>query len=223
MATSKLGRHGALSPRAERCRGVYRVGLSAALCYSLHEPRRCSSWFRPEIFRRAVPPFAGWVVGRDSVEPRSSLHLSGSTESRPYLLRRRDDERGAAGLPLVAEAKGQRRWRGGGIFFRELGLRVFQETLYRAGVTSMKADVPFVLGEEAKRNSRVILEDNFAVSQKVAAHFRKVIRVHEVGSRFEQGQAMALLLAELAEVRINLDRPVSQVGREIIQRLRPSR
>src|SRR5438045_3904477 len=73
MATAELGRDCALPQRAQRCSRLHRLGLSAALCYSLDEFGCRPSRFRPQILRRAIPPVAGWTVSRRRGRRRERL------------------------------------------------------------------------------------------------------------------------------------------------------
>jgi hypothetical protein len=85
----------------------------------------------------------------------------------------------------------------------------------------VKPDVPFVLRKVAIRNAGIFLEDDFAVGKQEVSDLGEIVGVHQVGSGFEQAHAVALLLAELHEIRVDLDRPVRQVSREIVERLLP--
>ena len=55
----------------------------------------------------------------------------------------------------------------------------------RPDVAPIVADVPFVLCEKPNWDSGIVLHNHLAVCQKKTAHHREIIRVHEVGCRFE--------------------------------------
>src|SRR5947209_8209308 len=85
---------------------------------------------------------------------------------------------------------------------------------------SVETNSPLVVREKPIRNPGIVLEDYLAMGEKVPAHFGKIIRVHEERRRFEQREALALLLAKFPKVRNGFYGPVREVGCKIIKRLR---
>src|SRR4051794_10946686 len=124
---------------------------------------------------------------------------------------------------MVTETEWQRLPRDGAVVLREVELAVFEEARNRFDVAAVEAEFPFVFCEIAIRNAGIVLENDLAVGEKETANLGEVIfGMHEIGRRLQKRHAVPLLFAKLHEVRVYLDRPVSQVGHEIVERLRMS-
>ena len=84
--------------------------------------------------------------------------------------RRRDHERGTAGLPLISKTETQWSGRATGEGAHEIGLLIFFENFNRADVLTAMTNVPFLIVEKSARNSGIVLHNDLAVREKKVAH-----------------------------------------------------
>ena len=84
----------------------------------------------------------------------------------PRLLRRSDNERRSTRLPLIAEAKFQRRRLTRGVVDGQVRLRIFLKAVDRPDISPAMTNVPFLLRKKPIRDSRIVLKDYLAVGEE---------------------------------------------------------